>query len=72
MKITLRLYQARQTNVYELHCQTINRKCALDRNVNVKTVVLMVLLDRTSVYIMHNVPDFLAAQIFRTVFKINC
>ena len=54
MKITLRLYQAiqttsedqivqkcsRQTHLYELHCQTINRKCALDRHVRIKTVVL--------------------------------
>ena len=54
MKITLRLYEAvqatsedkivqnysRQTNVYELHCQTINRKCVLDRHVSVKSFVL--------------------------------
>ena len=26
--------------MYELHCQTINRKCVLDRHVSVKTVVL--------------------------------
>ena len=31
---------SRQTNVYELHCQTISRKCVLDRHASVKTCVL--------------------------------
>ena len=52
--------------MYELHCQTINRKCALDRHVSVKTVALNTLLDRTSLDSMHNVPDFLASQNFLT------
>ena len=54
MKITLHLYRAiqatsedyivqnysRQTNMFELHFQAINRKCVLDRHISIKTVVL--------------------------------
>ena len=54
MKISLHLYQvikatsedkivqnySRQTNMYELHCQAINRKCVLYRHVSIKTLVL--------------------------------
>ena len=54
--------------MYELHCQTINRKCVLARHVSVKTFALNGFLDSTSHDTMHNVPDFLVSQSF---FKIN-
>ena len=31
---------SRQTNMYELHCQAINRKCVLDRHISITTVVV--------------------------------
>ena len=53
----------------KLHCQTINRKCVLDRHASVKTVVFYGSVDtmRNNVH----VPDCLASQSFQTFFKIN-